>query len=71
MREVNFSEVIKAARTFDEASEVFLDSIEKNFGQVPQELMDCCYKALSLTVELMVSEGMDREETEMEIFEGR
>jgi hypothetical protein len=35
MREVNFSEVIKAVRTFDEASEVFLDSIEKNFGEVP------------------------------------
>lgn len=71
MREVNFSEVIKAAWTFDEASEVFLNSIEKNFGQVPQELMDCCYKALSLTADLMVSEGMDREEAEMEIFEGR
>lgn len=71
MREVNFSEVIKAVRTFDEASEVFLDSIEKNFGEVPQELMDCCYKALSLTAELMASEGMNREEVEMEIFEGR
>lgn len=71
MGEVNFSEVIKAVRTFDEASEVFLDSIEKNFGEVPQELMDCCYKVLSLTTELMVSEGMDKEEVEMEIFEGR
>lgn len=71
MREVNFSEVIKAVRAFDEASETFLDSIEKNFGEVPQELMDCCYKALSLTAELMALEGMDREEVEMEIFEGR
>jgi hypothetical protein len=33
--------------------------------------MDCCYKALSLTAELMASEGMNREEVEMEIFEGR
>lgn len=71
MGEVNFSEVIKTVRTFDEASESFLDSIEKNFGEVPQELMDCCYKVLNLTTELMVSEGMDKEEAEMEIFEGR
>lgn len=71
MREVNFSEVIKAVRTFDEASEVFLDSIEKNFGEVPQELMNCCYKVLNLTAELMASEGMNREEVEMKIFEGR
>ena len=71
MREVNFSEVIKAVRTFDEASEVFLDSIEENFGEVPQELMNCCYKILSLTTELMAAEGMDKEEVEKEIFEGR
>ena len=71
MREVNFPEVINAVRTFDEASEVFLNSIEENFGEVPQELINCCYKALSLTAELMESEGMDKEEVEMKIFEGR
>lgn len=71
MREVNFSEVIKAVRTFDEASEIFLNSIEKNFGEVPQELMDCCYKVLSLTTELMAAEGMNKEEAEKEVFEGR
>ena len=38
MREVNFSEVIKAVRTFDEASEVFLNSIEENFEEVPSSI---------------------------------
>jgi hypothetical protein len=33
--------------------------------------MNCCYKVLNLTAELMASEGMNREEVEMKIFEGR
>lgn len=71
MREANFSDVIKAVRTFDEASEVFLDCIEENFEEVPQELINCCYKILSLTIELMAMEGMSKEEVEREIFEGK
>lgn len=69
MREVDFSEVIDAIRSFDNVTEVLQDTIEKNFGDVPQSITDCCYKIIDLTIQLMVSEGAEREKVEYAIFE--
>ena len=44
---MDFLKVIDAVRTFDLASEAFMDEIERTFGYVPREISDGCYEVIS------------------------